>query len=90
MIFATLLELQMGPQDSLVTELTSSAIFLGILKVMFIIAALLYVIFSFVVVRQIALMRQTVVTSLSSFLQIIGYIHLIFALLVVVIFFLVL
>jgi hypothetical protein len=89
-MFATLLELQMGPQDSLVQELTQSVIFLGILKVMFIIAAILYVLFSFVVVRQITLMRQTVVTSLSSFLQLIGYIHLIFSILVVIIFFLVL
>jgi hypothetical protein len=89
-MFATLLELQMGPQDSLVQELTQSVIFLGILKVLFIIAAILYVLFSFVVVRQITLMRQTVVTSLSSFLQLIGYIHLIFSILVVIIFFLVL
>lgn len=90
MMFATLLELQAGPQDTLLAELTGSPIFLGVFKVLFIIAATLYVLFSFVVVRQISLMRQTVVTSLSTFLQLVGYVHLIASIIVVAIFFLIL
>lgn len=89
-MLATLLQLQMRSQDELVVQLTHTPLFLGVMKVMFVIAAILYVLFSFVVVRQIELMRKTVVTSLSAFLQLIGYIHLVFSILVVIIFLLVL
>lgn len=87
-MLATLLQLQLQPENDLILELTNTPIFLGLLKFLFILGAALYVIFSFVVVRQISLMRQTVVTSLSAFLQLIGYLHLLFAIIVVVIFFL--
>jgi membrane-anchored glycerophosphoryl diester phosphodiesterase (GDPDase) len=89
-MFATLLQLQLRPENDLILDLTNSLLFLGILKFVFIFAALLYVVFSFVVVRQISLMRQTVITSLSTFLRVIGYLHLILSIAVVAIFFIVL
>lgn len=65
---------------------SAMSLFYLLLKVIFIVAALLYLIFSFVVVRQIHLMRSTVITPLSSFIQIVGYIHLLLSLGVVLLF----
>lgn len=48
-------------------------------KVLFIIGAVLYLVFAFVVVRQIHLMRSTVITPFSNVIQLLGIIHLIFA-----------
>ncbi len=47
-----------------------------IVKVMFLIAFGLYVFFAFIAVRQIDIMRRTVITPLSPLIQLIGYIHL--------------
>lgn len=59
---------------------STMSLFYLVLKIMFIIGALIYLIFSFVVVRQIHIMRSTLITPFSSFVQIIGYIHLLIAL----------
>jgi len=50
-----------------------------LVKVLFIIGAFLYLIFSFVVVRQIYLMRSTLVTPFSNVILLLGFVHLIFA-----------
>ena len=58
-----------------------AALFLVLmLKVLFIVAALLYLVFAFVVVRQIQVMKGTVVTPFSPVVQLIGFIHLFMAL----------
>jgi hypothetical protein len=90
MLLNTLLQLQMRTGDDLIFQLTNAPLFTGFVKFLFIIGALLYVAFSFVVVRQITLMRQTIITSLSPLLQILGYVHLLFAIGVVLLFFLIL
>jgi hypothetical protein len=90
MLLATLLQLQLTTGNDLIFQLTNTAIFTGLVKLLFIIGAILYVIFSFVVVRQITLMRQTVITSLSSVLQLLGYLHFVFAVGVVILFFIIL
>jgi hypothetical protein len=56
------------------TTLTSD-----IVKILFLIAFGLYVIFAFIAVRQIEIMRKTVITPLSPLIQLIGYAHLIVA-----------
>lgn len=55
-------------------------------KLLFILGALLYTVFAIIVVRQIQLMKNTVVTDFSSVVQLLGYLHLVFALVVVVAF----
>jgi membrane-anchored glycerophosphoryl diester phosphodiesterase (GDPDase) len=55
------------------------AVFYLFLKVIFVLAAILYIIFSFVVVRQIHLMRSTIITPFSAVIQIVGYLHLLLA-----------
>lgn len=67
----------------------SSFLFLGV-KVLFIIGALLYVAFAFVVTRQIQVMRSTVITPFSPLVQLLGFAHLIVAFLVLLIFIVVL
>ncbi len=60
--------------------LVSSDLVQFLLKVLFVLAGALYVIFSFVVIRQIALMRQTVITPFSLTIKLGGYVHFLFAL----------
>lgn len=57
----------------------------NIFKDFFIIGAIIYIIFAVVVVRQIAVMKKTLITPVSSFISLLGYIHL--ALSVLVLFF---
>lgn len=47
-----------------------------VFKILFILGAFLYVLFSIVVVRQISIMRSTLVTDYSAILTTLGYIHL--------------
>lgn len=57
---------------------STDALFFG-LKLLFLLAFFLYVIFAFIAARQIQIMRNTIMTSFSSLLQIVGYLHLAFA-----------
>ncbi len=61
--------------------LTTSQVFLFILKAMFLIGGALYLVFSLLIIRQVQLMRSTVVTALSWPLVLIGIIHAFLALL---------
>lgn len=55
-----------------------------IAKIFVLIALLIYIIFAFVVVKQVTLMSRTVQISLTGLLKIVGYLHLIFAVLLFV------
>lgn len=48
----------------------------------FIIGGILYIIFAIVVIRQIHVMKKTLITTFSPVIEIIGYIHLILSVLV--------
>ncbi len=61
-------------------------ILLFFVKVLFIIGAILYVFFSFIVVRQIQVMRNSVITPFSGFIQLLGILHLLFAFGVLILF----
>jgi hypothetical protein len=65
-------------------------IFFSFIKVMFIMAGLLYVAFAVVVLRQIYVMHESLVTSLSGIFKLLGFIHLLLSLLVLVYYLLVL
>jgi len=55
-------------------------------KTLFIIGALLYLVFAFVVTRQIQVMRSTVITPFSTTVQILGFVHLLMTLAVLILF----
>lgn len=57
--------------------LTMDSALMLVLKLFFIVGGLLYFVFSLVVVRQIAVMKKTLITPLSPTVTAIGYIHLI-------------
>jgi hypothetical protein len=63
-----------------------SELFFGFLKVLFVVAGVLYVVFSVVAIRQIHTMQKSLMTSLSGKLRALGYIHLVFAVLVLLFF----
>lgn len=58
----------------------------SVLKILFIVGALMYLLFAFVVVRQIQVMKSTLVTPLTPAIQFLGFIHLLFALAVLFLF----
>lgn len=72
--------------QKLLETLVGSDVTQAFLKILFVIGGALYIVFAFVVVRQITLMRQTLITSFSTIIQIIGYVHLIFSVLVLLYF----
>jgi uncharacterized membrane protein YtjA (UPF0391 family) len=75
----------LGAGDSLFTsDLTAAAA--ALTKILFVIGALLYVVFSVVVMRQIHIMKSTVITTFSPVVQVLGYMHLAFSLMVLVLF----
>lgn len=61
-------------------------LFFGFLKMLFIAAGIIYVIFSVVAVRQIYTMQKSLMTTLSGKLRVLGYVHLILAILVLLFF----
>ncbi len=56
------------------------------LKALFILGAMIYLIFAFVVTRQIHVMRSTVITPQSGLMQLLGLLHLILAFGVLILF----
>ncbi len=73
-----------------VGELTpgfEQGLLLGVFKFFLIVGAILYAFFSFIVVRQIAIMRKTLITEFSPIFTILGYVHFALALFVVFFFF---
>ena len=61
-------------------------LFFGFLKIMFVMAGMLYMFFSVVVIRQIYNMQKSLETSLSDKLRILGYLNLVFSILVLLFF----
>lgn len=61
-----------------------------VFKILFIVAAALYVLFAFVVTRQIHVMKNTLITTFSSMIQLLGYLHLALAVAVLIFFIMVL
>lgn len=53
-----------------------NTVVLDVVKVLFLVGFVLYVIFAFIATRQIDIMRKTVITPLSPFIQLLGYLHL--------------
>ncbi len=63
---------------------TTGVLFVLLFKLLFVIAAGLYLAFAFVVTRQISVMKNTLITTFSPTITTIGYAHLILALVVFV------
>jgi hypothetical protein len=61
--------------DSLTPETITAAVAQGF-QIMFVVAAVLYLIFSLLVIRQIDLMKKTLITPFSPVITAIGLIHL--------------
>ena len=51
----------------------------GLLKLIFVVGALFYLIYSFVVFRQVQVMKKTLITSFSTSINLLGLINLLLA-----------
>ena len=65
---------------------TEQSLLLLLFKLLFVLTAFLYVLFSVVVIRQISIMRRTLITPFSPMLSVLGWIHALFAVFVLFIF----
>lgn len=63
-------------------ELSLSYSILILFKYLLILASVLYLVFSFVVIRQISIMKKTLITPVSGSISLLGWLHFGFALLV--------
>lgn len=81
MLFQFIINSQNVLLDSDVNDLT-----VLVFRILFIIAAFLYMLFSIVVVRQISIMRSTLITEFSPLLQLIGLVHLLLSIAVLLFF----
>jgi len=86
-----LLQIFFQPGSGLTTfPIDGANLILLLVKVLLLIGAILYLVFSFVVVRQIQVMRNTLITPLAGVIQIVGIVHLLFSIGVLLLFLLVL
>lgn len=71
-----MLQLTFNLDPNLVNQATiSDAMLLGV-KAAFLLGVLVYFIFSVVIVRQIMVMKSTLITTFSPLLQAVGWVHL--------------
>lgn len=76
-------------EDALTSGSVNDFLFVG-LKLLFILAGLIYVAFAVVMIRQIFVMQKTLRTSFSAELRVLGFAHLIFAISILIVFVLIL
>jgi uncharacterized membrane protein YidH (DUF202 family) len=82
MINTFLLQLETFPFNGLNDGKSINQFLQNLFHDFFIIGGILYIIFAIVVIRQIHVMKKTLITTFSPVIEIIGYIHLILSVLV--------
>lgn len=85
-----LLQLTISLGGPILSPESGESLLLVLFKILFVLAAFLYVLFSFVVIRQISLMRKTLITPFSPILSILGWLHSLIAIIVLLIFIIIL
>lgn len=81
---------QLSSEGAPIDMIVSSPLLLLLFKFFLISLMVIYVVFSIVVIRQITIMRQTLITTFSPVITIFGYLHLVLALFVLLLFILIL
>ena len=79
-----------GFLDPTATVGSGDALLLGLFKIMLIMGGLLYVAFAAIAIRQVHIMRSTLITRFSSFVQIASFVHFALAILVLISYFMLL
>jgi hypothetical protein len=87
LIFSPLFQALMVPEQDFMSGLTMQSVMLGVFKIMFLILALIYLAFAVIVIRQIKLMKSTLITTLTPTLISVGYIHLVVSIAILILFF---
>ncbi len=70
----------------ILTETDADTLLVSILKLFLILGGLLYVVFTFVVVRQIDIMKKTLITQISPLITTLGIVHLTAAVVILIYF----
>ena len=83
----SLLQLLINPFDPTVSLGTGEDLLLGLFKLMLIIGGVLYLAFALIVVRQVHIMRSTLITKFSPLVQLFSFLHLGLAAVVLAVYF---
>lgn len=76
------------PVDGLL--INESMILTSVFKLLFILSVLFYIVFAFIVIRQVQLMKNTLITPISPLLMTVSILHLLGAIVVLALFFVIL
>lgn len=77
---------EFNPGSIFVSSDFIGSFFLDGVRVLLLVASVLYILFAIMVTRQIGLMRNTIATDFSPILRLVGIFHLIFAIAVFLLF----
>jgi hypothetical protein len=86
MMLLSALQITLGLGGGGFDAASGEALLLGTFKIFFIIGALLYVLFAFIVIRQVHIMRKTLITEFSPFFTLLAYGHFALALMVLLLY----
>ncbi len=90
MLFQQLIAPTTDPLNTFGGNFDENALLVGVFKILFIAIALFYVVFAVIVIRQVQIMKNTLITPISPVLLIAGFIHLLLAIGVLLLFFVIL
>lgn len=79
-----------GPIGSFGGSVDENALLIGVFKLLFILVSFFYVMFAVIVVRQVQIMKNTLITPISPVLLILSILHLIISVIIFALFILVL
>jgi hypothetical protein len=85
-MLTTLLQLGTVIDNPALTAAGATNALSGLIKLLFVMAGLFYVTFAFILIRQVYVMKNTLITTFSPALIFLGYIHLALAVLVLLFF----
>lgn len=71
--------------SNIIINLFTPAGFIGLLEVLFFVLEVMYVLFAFVVVRQVSLLNRSFKTDLAAFFKFLAYVHMFSSMAVVLI-----
>ncbi len=90
MLFQQLITQNTDPLHTFGGNFDENALLVGVFKLLFIAITLFYVVFSVIVIRQVQIMKNTLITPFSPVLLVVGFIHFLLAVGALLLFFVIL
>lgn len=81
---------EFGSSPFSIAAINQATLLMSVFKFLFILTAVCYAVFAVIVVRQIQIMKNTLVTPISPVIFLVGFLHLIVAVIILGLFFVIL